>query len=167
MPKLLIVDDEPAIRYSFRKLFAAGEIAVLTAGTLAEARTVYAEERPDVVVLDLQLPDGSGMAFFDEVRVADPRRPVVFITAHGTADTAIEAMKRGAFDYLNKPLDLAKLTELLASAFEAARLMRTPAALPGEADGDRIIGGSPAIQEMCKAIGRVAASGVTSSSCSV
>ncbi len=160
MPKLLVVDDEPAIRYSFGKLFAAPDTTVLTAGTLADARTLNAEERPDVLVLDLQLPDGSGLAFFDEVRAADPRRQVVFITAHGTADTAIEAMKRGAFDYLTKPLDLGKLTHLLASAFEAARLMRTPAALPGEADGDRIVGRSPAIQAMCKAIGRVAAQDV-------
>ena len=160
MPKLLVVDDEPAIRYSFGKLFTAPDTTVLTAGTLADARTLHAEERPDVLVLDLQLPDGSGLAFFDEIRAADPRRPVVFITAHGTADTAIEAMKRGAFDYLTKPLDLGKLTDLLGAAFEAARLMRTPAALPGEADGDRIIGRSPAIQAMCKAIGRVAAQDV-------
>src|SRR5690349_19608913 len=117
MPKLLLVDDEPTIRYSFQKVFASRDVAVLTAGTLAEARRLAAEERPDVLVLDLQLPDGSGLDFFDEVRQADPRRPVLFITAHGSTDTAIEAMKRGAFDYLTKPLDLDKLSALLATAF--------------------------------------------------
>jgi two-component system nitrogen regulation response regulator GlnG len=160
MPKLLVVDDEPTIRYSFQKVFSSPKTKVFSAGSLEEARTLYAEERPDVLVLDLQLPDGSGLAFFDEVRAVDPRRPVVFITAHGTTDTAIEAMKRGAYDYLTKPLDLEKLSVILRAAFEAARLMRTPAFLPGENDSDRIIGRTTAMQEMCKAIGRVAAQNV-------
>lgn len=157
MAKLLIVDDEPTIRYSFQKVFAAGGTAVSAAGSLADARTRYAEERPDVVVLDLQLPDGNGLDFFDEIRATDPRRPVIIITAHGTTDSAIEAMKRGAFDYLTKPLDLDRVDGLLTAAFEAARLMRTPAALPDDRDGDRIVGRSAVMQEMCKAIGRVAA----------
>jgi two-component system nitrogen regulation response regulator GlnG len=156
MPKLLVVDDEPTIRYSFQKVFTSRDVTVLVAGTLAEARKLAAEERPDVLVLDLQLPDGSGLTFFDEVQQADPRRPVLFITAHGSTDTAIEAMKRGAFDYLTKPLDLEKLSSLLATAFEAARLMRTPASLPDEIEGDRILGRTPVMQEMCKTIGRVA-----------
>jgi two-component system nitrogen regulation response regulator GlnG len=160
MPKLLVVDDEPTIRYSFQRVFATGEVTVLVAGTISEARKLHAEERPDVLVLDLQLPDGSGLAFFDEVRQADPRRPVLFVTAHGSTDTAIEAMKRGAFDYLTKPLDLDRLSTLLGAAFEAARLMRTPATLPDEIEGDRILGRTPAMQEMCKAIGRVAAQDV-------
>jgi two-component system nitrogen regulation response regulator GlnG len=81
---------------------------------------------------------------------------VVFITAHGTTQTAIEAMKGGAFDYLIKPLDLDRLTQVLERAFEAARLMGVPAKLPDETQGDQIIGHSPIMQEMCKAVGRVA-----------
>jgi two-component system nitrogen regulation response regulator GlnG len=161
MPKLLVVDDEATIRYSFQKVFAAEGVTVLLAGSLAEARRVNAEERPDVLVLDLQLPDGSGLDFFDEVRQADPRRPVLLITAHGSTETAIEAMKRGVFDYLSKPLDLEKLTAQLVAAFEAARMMRTPAKMPDDAEGDRILGRTPAVQEMCKAIGRVAGQDVT------
>ena len=107
-------------------------------------------------MLDLRLPDGSGLDFFRELRELDPRRPVIFITAHGDAEAAIEAMKGGAFDYLIKPVDLDRLSKLLERAFEAARLMRQPAMLPTEDVGDRIVGHSAAIQEMCKAIGRLA-----------
>jgi two-component system nitrogen regulation response regulator GlnG len=78
------------------------------------------------------------------------------MTAHGTAETAIEAMKRGAFDYLVKPVDLERVSQVLERAFEAARLMNVPAVLPAEPAGDRIIGRSPVVQEMCKQIGRVA-----------
>src|ERR671925_607912 len=90
------------------------------------------------------------------IQEEDAKRPVVFITAHGTTETAIEAMKAGAFDYLVKPVDLERLTQLLGRAFEAARLMRVPAVLPAAAPADRIVGRSPVMQEMCKAIGRVA-----------
>ena len=156
MPKLLVVDDEEMIRYSLQKVFANESTTVLTAANLAEARERYHHEKPDVLVLDLQLPDGSSLEFFSEIRTDDPKRPVIFLTAHGTADTAIEAMKHGAFDYLIKPVDLARLSELLPLAFEAARMMDVPAMLPEESQGDRIIGRSAVMQEMCKSIGRLA-----------
>ena len=156
MPKLLVVDDEPIICHSFRRVFAAPDVEVLTAGTVAEGWRRFAADRPDVVVLDLQLPDGTGLDLFERVRTADPRRPVIFITAHGTTDTTIEAMKRGAFDYLTKPLDLEQMSRLLGRAFEAARLMREPAALPDDPGADRIIGRSAVMQQMCKQIGRIA-----------
>ncbi|MDB5309190.1 MAG: glnG 2 [Gemmataceae bacterium] len=156
MPKLLVVDDEPIICHSFRRVFATPEVGVLTAGTVAEGWRRVQQDRPDVIVLDLQLPDGSGLDLFDRVRQADPKRPVILITAHGTTETAIEAMKRGAFDYLPKPIDLEVMSSLLGRAFEAARLMREPAALPDDPAPDRIVGRTPVVQEMCKQIGRVA-----------
>jgi two-component system nitrogen regulation response regulator GlnG len=156
MPRLLVVDDEPVICQSFQWVFGPTGVEVLTAGTVAEGWRRVQEDRPDVIVLDLQLPDGSGMDLFERIRVADPKRPVVFITAHGTTDTAIEAMKRGAFDYLSKPLDLEHLRGLLGRAFEAARLMGEPAALPDDPATDRIVGRSKVVQEMCKQVGRVA-----------
>src|SRR5438477_2818515 len=156
MPTLLVVDDEPIICHSFRRVFASPDVRVVTAGTLAEGWRRVEEDRPDVIVLDLQLPDGSGLELFERVRAADPKRPVVFITAHGTMETTIEAMKRGAFDYLTKPLDLEQMSGVLARAFEAARLMREPAALPDDPGGDRIVGRSPVMQELCKQIGRIA-----------
>src|SRR5262249_52346898 len=84
------------------------------------------------------------------------KRPVIFITAHGSTDLAIEAMKHGAFDYLVKPVDLERLSQIINRAFEAARLMRVPALLPAEENVDRIVGRSVCMQEMCKTIGRVA-----------
>jgi two-component system nitrogen regulation response regulator GlnG len=156
MPKLLVVDDEPIIRHSFQKAFASAEVEVLTAGTVAEGRRRVEADQPDVVVVDLQLPDGSGLDLLRWATEIDPRRPVILITARGTADAAIEAMTRGAFDYLLKPLDLESFTRLVGRAFDAARLMRVPAVLPDEPAVDRILGRTPAVQEMCKQIGRVA-----------
>jgi two-component system nitrogen regulation response regulator GlnG len=160
MPTLLIVDDEPAFCYSFRRVFGTDGVEVLTAATVAEGVRVFRDRMPDVVVLDLQLPDGSGLEVFEAVRAASPRRPVIFLTAHGTAQTAIEAMKHGAFDYLTKPADFDRLSELLRRAFEAARLMRVPALLPELEPVEQIVGRSPAIQEVCKAVGRVAGADV-------
>jgi len=156
MPTLLVIDDEQSVRYSFRRIFQGDKGQVLTAGTAAEGLAILAEKRPDVVVLDIQLPDRSGLDVFHEIRARDPKRPVIFITAHGTTETAIEAMKGGAFDYLVKPINLERVSQVIDRAYEAARLMDTPAVLPAEDCGDRIVGHSPAMQEMCKAIGRVA-----------
>jgi two-component system nitrogen regulation response regulator GlnG len=156
MPTLLVIDDEQHIRYSLRKVFDGDKGEVLTAATAAEGLAIIRDRRPDVVVLDLQLPDRNGLEVFQEVHAQDPKRPVIFITAHGTTDTAIEAMKGGAFDYLVKPLDLERLSQVLDRAIEAARLMNTPAVLPDEPDTDRIVGRSKVMQEMCKLIGRIA-----------
>jgi two-component system nitrogen regulation response regulator GlnG len=161
MSKLLVVDDEPLICQSFNWVFATGDVEVATAGTIDEAWRRVDEDRPDVIVLDLQLPDGSGLDLFDQIRTADPKRPVIFLTAHGTTETAIEAMKRGAFDYIEKPFDLEHMSKLLVRAFEAARLMREPAALPDDLPTDRIVGRSPLVREFCKQIGRVAPLDVT------
>jgi two-component system, NtrC family, nitrogen regulation response regulator GlnG len=156
MPTLLVIDDEQSVRYSFRRIFEGDKGQVLTAGTAAEGLALLHEHRPDIVVLDLQLPDGNGLDVFRQIHAHDPRRPVVFITAHGTTETAIEAMKSGAFDYLVKPVNLERMSQVIDRAYEAARLMDSPAVLPAEEKGDRIIGRSPVMQEMCKTIGRVA-----------
>ncbi|CAN5322869.1 sigma-54 dependent transcriptional regulator [soil metagenome] len=156
MPVLLIVDDEPSVRYSFRRLFASEDREVVSAGTVAEGLALWRERRPDVVVLDLQLPDGSGLAVFDEVRANTKKTPVIFITAHGTATTAIEAMKNGAFDYVVKPVDYDALSELLDRAFAAVRLMAVPVVSPAIESVEQIVGSSAVMQEMCKGIGRIA-----------
>ena len=156
MPKLLLVDDEEGVRYAFRRVFHENDVQVLTAATAAEGLAAVTAQKPDVIVLDLQLPDRSGLELFHDIHEAEPKRPVVFITAHGTTDTAIEAMKGGAFDYLVKPVDFERLSQVLGRAFEAVRLMSVPAVLPAENTGDRIVGRSQVMQEMCKAIGRIA-----------
>jgi two-component system nitrogen regulation response regulator GlnG len=156
MPTILVIDDEQSVRYSFRRVFGGDNFQVLTAATAAEGKQLLHERKPDVVVLDLQLPDGNGLDVFREIHAQDPRRPVIFVTAHGTTETAIEAMKSGAFDYLVKPLDLEKLSQVIEQAIEAVRLMREAPTLPVEDAPDRIIGRTPAMQEMCKSLGRLA-----------
>src|SRR5262249_3671300 len=139
-----------------RRVFSREGTRVLTAATAVEGLEQARQHEPDVIVLDIQLPDRSGLDVFRELHAAAPKRPVVFITAHGTRQTAIEAMKGGAFDYRVKALALDRLSQVLERAVEAARLMSVPAVLPAEDRADRIVGRSPVMQEMCKAVGRLA-----------
>ena len=165
MPTLLVVDDEPAIAHAFRRAFRDDAAKILTAGDAATGAETAARERPDAVVLDVHLPDAVGLEGFRKLRKADGRVPVILVTGHGTAELAIEAMKEGAFDYLLKPVELGELREVISRAFEASRLMRTPASVATEAidppAGDLLVGRCPAMQEVYKAIGRVAAQDVT------
>jgi len=165
MNKLLIVDDEQNVRYSMEKALATDSLHILTAATAAEAIETVRRERPDTVLLDIRLPDMSGLAAFEEIREIDSRLPVVLVTAHGTTETAIEAMKRGAFEYLLKPVELAELRGVVNSALKLSRLSRVPTSFEqdgsqSDGDVDRIVGSSPAMQKVYKDIGRVAAQNV-------
>ncbi len=160
MPTLLLIDDEPVIQHAFRKAFHPPDYQTITARTAAEGLEQLAACRPDVVVLDVHLPDAEGLQTFDLLKQADARTPIILITGHGTTELAIEAMKRGAFDYLLKPLHYDQLRELINRACASSRLMSVPAvvadaqAVPDQADA--LIGRCPAMQEVYKAIGRVA-----------
>ncbi|HEY1379893.1 MAG TPA: sigma-54 dependent transcriptional regulator [Gemmataceae bacterium] len=165
MPTLLVVDDEPSILHFFRRAFPGPDVTLLTASSAAEGEALVSRDRPDVVVLDINLPDASGLDAFRRIHAIDPRTPVIFITGHGTMATAIEAMRLGAYEYLVKPLELDQLTDLIDRAFEISRLARVPAVIPegGEAagDSDAVVGNCAAMQEVYKAIGRVAPRDVT------
>ncbi|HEY1190327.1 MAG TPA: sigma-54 dependent transcriptional regulator [Gemmata sp.] len=165
MPTLLVIDDEPAIRHAFQRAFRDSAFAVRTATTAGEGLAEIGHERPDVVVLDVHLPDASGFDTFRKVRAIDARIPVILVTGHGTTDLAIEAMKEGAYEYLLKPLELAELRQLIDRAARSSRLMRTPAAMPEVEQApvlsDVLLGRCPAMQEVYKAVGRVAAQNVT------
>jgi two-component system nitrogen regulation response regulator GlnG len=164
MPTILVVDDEPSILQAFRRAFPI-PVEVITADTGRDGLACAQEHRPDVVILDIQLPDMSGLDLFRQLRELDARSPVIFITGKSTTDTAIEAMKLGAFDYLLKPLELAQLRQVIDRALAISRMMHVPAVVvDGEAADDRadaIIGRCPAMQEVYKAIGRVAGQDVT------
>jgi nitrogen regulation protein NR(I) len=165
MPKLLVVDDEPSILHFFRRAFSDPDVTLLTAQTAADGLSAVERDRPDVVVLDINLAGESGLEMFRRIHDFDPKVPVIFITGHGTADTAIEAMRLGAYEYLLKPLELDHLTDLVERAFEISRLMRVPATIP-EGDtpataSDALVGRSPAMQAVYKAVGRVAPQDVT------
>jgi two-component system nitrogen regulation response regulator GlnG len=168
MPKLLVVDDEPAIQHAFRRAFQNDPITVLPASSAAEALDLVQSEEPDVVVLDIHLPDATGLDTFHRIHRLDARIPVILITGHGTTELAIDAIKDGAYEYLLKPLELKPLRSLIDMALRSSRLMRVPASIPtAENDsldtspGDLLIGRCPAMQEVYKAIGRVARQDVT------
>jgi two-component system nitrogen regulation response regulator GlnG len=165
MATLLVVDDEPAIRHAFQRAFRGNDMTLRLATTAEEAFLEIARELPDVVVLDIHLPDATGLAAFHKIRELDARIPVILITGHGTTDLAIEAMKEGAYEYLLKPLELAELRALIERAIQSSRLMRVPAAIAEEEPtlptGDVLLGRCPPMQEIYKAIGRVARQDVT------
>jgi two-component system nitrogen regulation response regulator GlnG len=165
MPTLLVVDDEASILHFFRRAFPEPEVKLLTASTASDGVDAVRRERPDVVILDINLGDESGLETFRRIQSIDPKIPVIFITGHGTTETAIEAMRLGAYEYLLKPLELDHLCDLVARAFEISRLMHVPAVIPeiGEAkeDSDALLGSCPAMQDVYKAIGRVAPQDVT------
>ena len=160
MLKLLVIDDEPNIRYSIEQVFAGGKIDVLTADSADEGLRMAADHSPDVILLDIRLGNRSGLDVFHQLRQIDPKSLVIFVTGHGTADTAIEAMKIGAYDYLVKPLDVHQLQQVVEQAFGISRLMHVPAILEeGDRPQDRpdlLVGCGVAMQSVCKQIGRVA-----------
>src|SRR5437588_888554 len=162
MAHLLLIDDDPAlIPEQVRQTFPGSRYWVEIAATGAEGLERVAARPPDVILLDLRLPDQSGLEVYQQVRRIDARIPVIFITGAKGADAAIEAMKEGAYDYLFKPLDLHQLRRVVGEALEVARRMREPAVVAETAaDSDvegAIVGSCPAMREVYKAIGRVAA----------
>jgi DNA-binding NtrC family response regulator len=166
MGQLLLVDDNPdLILAQMNHVFAASHHVIEVARTGEEGIRRVAEGAPDVVLLDLRLPDLSGLEVYRRIRQVDARIPVLFITAATAAEHAIEAMKQGAYDYLIKPLDTQHLRQVVDQAMELSRLSREPAVVaaspPEEERGDAIIGCCPAMLEVFKAIGRVAAQDVT------
>src|SRR6476660_5283858 len=120
-----------------RRAFPAPAHRVEVAGTGAEGLKLVGAGHPDVILLDLGLPDQSGLEVYQQIRKVDARIPVIFVTLAKTADAAIEAMKQGAYDYLFKPLDLHQLRRVVGEALEVARRMREPAVLTEpETDAD-------------------------------
>lgn len=164
MQKLLVVDDEPAVLYSLKKRFESRDVSVLTAETAGAGLELLEEEHPDVVILDVRLPDMSGMAAFDRIREIDPQLPVVIMTAYATTEIAIEATKRGAFEFLLKPVDFHQLRGVLSKAMESSQARRQADTFDDAeplSAVDRIVGQSPPMQILYKTIGRIAPQDVT------
>lgn len=165
MAKILVIDDDRSIRHIVKAgLSVNPEFQVLTAVDGTSGLKMVRDESPDVALLDIFLPEYNGLELFRKIRALDTKLPVIFITGDTTSETAIEAMRAGAFDYLSKPLNIEQLRNLTASAAEARRLMDQPVALPvGDIpeDGERFVGKAKAMLEVFKSIGRVSAQNVT------
>ena len=164
MYQILVIDDEESVGYSFQRLLQAPDYRVAAALSAAEGLALLQRQPFDLIILDLRLPDASGLEVLQQIRSADPRAVVLVITAFGTTETAIEATLRGAFDYVLKPFEVPKIKAVIDDALQCSRLMRTEVILPPQQPagpgGDRMIGQSPVMQEVYKLIGRVAPSNV-------
>ncbi len=164
METVLIVDDDNSIRYSLKRIMEE-HYSVMTAQNGEEALAFVRAQPPDVIIMDIKMPGRSGMDVLREVKSIDPKSLVILMTAHGTTETAIEAMKFGAFDYVLKPFSIPQMKSLVEKALSLRKMMKQEVILfPVEemqGEGEQIIGTSPRMQEIYKLIGQVAPSDVT------
>ncbi|HMA29662.1 MAG TPA: sigma-54 dependent transcriptional regulator [Thermoanaerobaculia bacterium] len=160
--KVLVVEDDSETRKGVQMLLEEFDLDVRAASTLAEGRAALESFDPDVCLTDLQLPDGDGINFIRDARASDPRREIVVLTGHGSLDTAVEAMKAGAFDYLVKPLRPVQLEAVLERLRPGGPAQEGDAALWKTLDETgrfgSMVGVSPAMRETCAVIARIARS---------
>lgn len=165
-PTILVIDDDAEIRYSLSRVLSARGYQMLEAASGEEGIALVKKgPPPDLVFLDVRMGGMSGIEALQHIRSANPRQLVVLMTAFGTAQTAIEAMKYGAFDYVMKPFDPAKVLNLAQTALQAHADLRAVGDYQPSINVDDyregIVGGSPVMQEVFKIIGQVTASDVT------
>jgi two-component system, NtrC family, response regulator AtoC len=163
--QLLVVDDERLIRWSLEQTLAKAGYAVSTASTGDAALAAVREDPPDVILLDLKLPDIDGLQVLRQIKELSPHLQVVIMTAYADVGTAVEAMKLGAYDYLPKPIDFENLAVTIRNALEASQLKRKVQLLSERHlypyHFDRIVGTSRAIREVIALARKVARSETT------
>jgi nitrogen regulation protein NR(I) len=161
---ILIVDDDAQLRHSFERLLTAEEHTVRTAPTGEAGLDVFRSQVPDLVIMDVRLPGMDGLKTFQAMHEIEAKLPVIVMTAYGSTETAIEATKLGAFDYVLKPFEIPEMLATIEKALEAGRFMRSRVQVDGAPEAtspDVIFGRSKAMQEVYKAIGRVASTDAT------
>ncbi len=163
MAQILIVDDDAQLRQSFGKILEADGFEVRTAASGEAGVAEVAAQAPDLVVMDVRMTGITGITAMQRMREAVANLPVIIMTAYGGTETAIEATKLGAFDYILKPFDIPDILRLIHQALDAGRLARARVAInlqDGSTDedtqGDALVGQSRAMQDIFKAIGRAA-----------
>src|ERR1700689_5796906 len=114
MDKVLLIDDEADVQYSFRRIFDQGDIELTTANSGEEGLKILPRFKPDLVIMDIRMGGISGLETLRRIRKMDAKLLVILMTAYGTTQMAIGAMKLGAYDYLLKPFDVPKLKEIVA-----------------------------------------------------
>ncbi len=154
--RLLVVDDEPGVRSALKQVLEYEGIEVRTAASGGEALSVYPDFRPHVVFLDVKMAGLDGLETLTRLRELDPDAVVVMISGHGTIATAIDATRRGAFDFLEKPLDSDRLLVTVRNALQHADLTEGYTRLRKETtDRFQMVGDSPALQRVRETIARV------------
>src|SRR5271155_2889904 len=165
MDKVLLIDDEADVQYSFHRIFDQPDIELTTANSGEEGLRLIPKIKPDLVIMDVRMGGISGLEALRKLRQVDAKQMVIMMTAYGTTQTAIEAMKLGAYDYLLKPFDVPRLKQLVLNALKAARDMRQVVSyqplLETEDYDLGIIGRSEPMQEVFKVIGQLASSNAT------
>lgn len=165
MEKLLLIDDEADVQYSFRRIFDSPEIALTTAATGEEGLRIIPRLKPDLVIMDVRMSGLGGLETLRRLRQLDGKLPVIMMTAYGTTQTAIEAMKLGAYDYLLKPFDVPKLKQIVTAALKAARDMKQVVSyeplLESEDYDLGIVGRSEQMQNVFKLIGQLSGTDAT------
>src|ERR1700761_7565799 len=160
-----IIDDEKDVHYSFRRLLEKEPLEIFSAESGDEGIKLAKKYHPDLIVMDIRMGQQSGLDTLKELRQMNPKQVVIMMTAYGTSQTAIEAMKRGAYDYVLKPFDIPQLKVLLFEALNAARAMKQIVAFPTKLTADEgnqtIVGNSTAMQQVYKLIGQVAPTSTT------
>ena len=152
MAHLLIVDDEQSICWGLARLGKDMGHSVSSAASAEEALALAARQSPDAIVLDVRLPGMDGLTAMERLHADLGPVPVILITAHGELETAVEAVRRGAFDYLVKPFDLGVAERAIRRALEPPRLPAEATSLPAAGVEQEIVGGSAAMQEVFKQV---------------
>jgi two-component system nitrogen regulation response regulator GlnG len=164
-PIILVIDDDTEIRYSLSRVLSSRKYQVTEAASGEQGIALVKKSAPDLVFLDIRMGGMNGLETLQHIRSINPKQMVVLMTAFGTAQTAIEAMKYGAFDYIMKPFDPQKVLTVAETALKAHADMRAVSdykpAINTEDHKEGIVGSSPVMQEVFKIIGQVTASDVT------
>jgi len=164
MSTILIIDDDDQLRKSFHKLLSEEGYTAEGAASGEAGLEMIQKQSPDLVIADIRLPGINGLETFEAIHDFDPKLPVIIMTAYGTTETAIEATKMGAFDYILKPFEIPDMLMVIKQALEAGRFMSTPVQMdvsPDEATKEAIVGRSKPMQDVYKAIGRVSTTDAT------
>ena len=157
MARILVVDDEEGIRRVLHQLFEYEDHEVRSAGGGAEAISIHQEFHPDVTFLDVKMARMDGLEALSKIRENDPSAVVIMISGHGTIDTAVEATRRGAYDFLEKPLDTDRLLLVLRNALQQQGLAQENARLRGEIESrHQIVGRSFALRQVLDRVEKVA-----------